>query len=99
MQNNNPETEFHHHFESVEHKPKFDWIMALIIATLFVVLVLFGCGCTTLKTGYYTVESVRGRTVNLKGVQEDIYFPTDTLKPGDKVKVKRVFREKDANIW
>ena len=72
-------------------------ILTAIKVIVILSFILFGC--TTLKTGKYIVTEVRGRTVNLKGVKEDIYFPTDTLKLGDKVRVKRVFRKKDANIW
>lgn len=75
-----------------------------LIKTVCVVLFTC-CGCAgELKTGRYVVTDVRGRTVNLKKengkvVNGDYYFPTDTLKKGDAVKVTRVRREDRANIW
>ncbi len=67
---------------------------------LFAILVIIMASCTRdLHNGKYIVTDVRGRTVNLKGIEGDYYFPTDTLKIGDVVKVTRVKRESKANIW
>lgn len=71
----------------------FFWI-AFVVIVAFIL-----CSCSSMRSGYYVVTDVRGRTVNLKGLTEDYYFPTDTLKIGDKVHVTRVKREVAANIW
>lgn len=65
---------------------------------IFLLLIIASCS-STLRTGYYQVEAVRGYTVNFKGVPGDWRVPTDTLKVGDTIFLKRVFREKDANVW
>ena len=81
--------------EDTKHLGKMFLWVAIII---FIVALL--CSCSRqLHTGYYTIEGVKGRTVNLKGVNGLYYFPSDTLKPGDRVYLKRVLREQDANVW
>lgn len=72
--------------------------LALILIGLLIVFGFSSC-YSTLRTGYYRVEAVRGYTVNFKGVEGDWRVPTDTLKIGDTVFLKRVFREKDATVW
>lgn len=81
--------------EDTKHLGKMFLWVAIII---FIVALL--CSCSRqLHTGYYTIEGVKGRTVNLKGVNGLYYFPSDTLKPGDRVYLKRVYRKQDANVW
>ncbi len=81
--------------EDARHLGKMFLWVAIII---FIVVSL--CSCSRqLHTGYYTIEGVKGRTVNLKGVNGLYYFPSDTLKPGDRVYLKRVYRKQDANVW
>jgi len=70
---------------------------------LILLFILTGCAAQ-LRTGYYTVTDVRSYTVNLKKmngkeVPGDWHVPTDTLKVGDTIFIRRVFREKDANVW
>ena len=65
---------------------------------LLIILLLSSCS-RDIHTGKYIVTDVRGRTVNLKGAAGDYYFPTDTLKVGDTVRLKRVYKESKANIW
>lgn len=72
-------------------------LFALILIG-FLIMCLSSC-YSSLRTGYYKVESVRGNTVNFKGVLGDWHVPTDTLKVGDEIFLKRVFRDKDANVW
>ena len=68
-------------------------ILALILAAIS-----FSCS-STLRTGYYKIEAVRGHTVNFKGVSGDWRVPTDTLKVGDTIFIQRVRRESQANVW
>lgn len=66
----------------------------------YLLILLILCSCTTLKNGrYYEVTAVRGRTVNLKGVEGDWYVHSDTVKVGDKIQVKRTRKEHLATIW
>ena len=81
--------------EDTKHLGKMFLWVAIVIS-----IVALLCSCSRqLHTGYYTIEGVKGRTVNLKGVNGLYYFPSDTLKPGDRVYLKRVLREQDANVW
>lgn len=76
---------------------KYIWQSILV---LILVAILFSC--STLKDGrYYTVEEVRGsNTITLKEVKGDWKVPsTDTLNSGDRILVKRVFKESKANIY
>lgn len=69
---------------------------------LLLCLILLGIlvSCTTLKNGKtYTVTDVRGRTVNLRGIDGDWYVHSDTVKIGDKIKVYRTRKEHLATIW
>lgn len=81
-----------------EDKPKqrsnyLDWA---VVGAMVVLL----CSCAgELKTTTYTVERVNGRFVELKGVNNYYYFPTDTLKVNDKVKLNRVYKKSKANIY
>ena len=72
-------------------------LLALIL--MGIIMMCFSSCYSSLKTGKYTIESVRGYTVNFKGVNGDWHVPTDTLRIGDTIFLKRVFREKDANVW
>lgn len=79
---------------------KYVWqiLMAAVLS-----VILFSCS-GSLRTGNYVVDEVYGRTVHLKKpngkkVLEPVYFPTDTLKKGDVVRVTKVRRESQANIW
>lgn len=69
-----------------------------VIFVLILAAILISCS-TTLKTGKYIISDVRGFTVNFKNVDGDWRVPTDTLKIGDTIFIRRVFREKDANVW
>lgn len=65
-------------------------------------LVLIMCSCATMRTGYYTVKEIRGlNTVVFKELPNDAYHVpnADTLVIGQRVYLKRVFRDKDANVW
>lgn len=77
---------------------KYNRYLWQVILVLILAAILISCS-TTLKTGKYIVEDARGHTIELKGVSGMWRFPTDTLRIGDTVFVKRVFREKDANVW
>lgn len=73
----------------------------LSVVTVFVIVVLL-CSCGEMKTGFYTVKEIRGaNTVVFKELPNDAYHVprADTLKIGQKVHLKRVFREKDADVW
>lgn len=68
------------------------------IDTLKIVVILcyiLFSGCSgELKTMTYTVERVNGRFVELKGVNNYYYFNSDTIKVGDKVKLRRVYKNR-----
>ena len=69
---------------------------------LFAVLVIIMASCTTMKTGYYTIKEIRGlNTVVFKELpNEDYHVPmADTLKIGQKIHLKRVFKESQADVW
>jgi hypothetical protein len=72
--------------------------IALILIELLIVFGFSSC-YSTLRTGKYIVQGVSGYTVNFKGVAGDWHVPTDTLKIGDTIFLKRVFKENKANVW
>jgi len=58
------------------------------------------CGCSPMRSGYYTIKEVRGKnTIVLREVQGDWYIPSDTLKVGDKVYLKRSKKDSLINVW
>ena len=71
-----------------------DWITIAVVLA-----VLFSC-VTPMRSGYYTVKEVRGlNTIVLKEVQGDWHIPSDTLKVGDKVYLKRNKNDSLINVW
>ena len=53
-----------------------------------------------MRSGYYTIKEVRGKnTIVLREVQGDWYIPSDTLKVGDKVYLKRSKKDSLINVW
>jgi len=83
--------------EDTKHLGKMFLWVAIII---FIVALL--CSCSRqLHTGYYEIESVHGsNTVTFKKVDGLWHVPgADTLKPGEKIFLKRVYRKQDANVW
>jgi len=83
--------------EDVRHLGKMFLWVAIII---FIVALL--CSCSRqLHTGYYEIESVHGsNTVTFKKVDGLWHVPgADTLKPGEKIFLKRVSHKQDANVW
>jgi hypothetical protein len=55
-----------------------------------------------MKTGYYTIEEIRGlNTVVFKELPNDAYHVdgADTLKVGQKIYLKRVYKQDAANVW
>ena len=83
--------------EDVRHLGKmFLWVAIIIL------IVVSLCSCSRqLHTGNYEIESVHGsNTVTFKKVDGLWHVPgADTLKPGDKLFLKRVYRKQDANVW
>lgn len=72
----------------------------LIFFLKVTVIVLCICSCyPKLRTGLYTVESVRGNTVNFKGLPDDYHVPIDTLKPGQKIYIQRTYDRKKVTVW
>jgi len=74
----------------------------LTILKILVILTVILCGCNTMRTGYYTVKEIRGlNTVVFKELPNDDYHVprADTLKIGQRIHLKRVFKEKDADVW
>lgn len=74
-------------------------LIFLIKVSLIVGYVLCGCSPDLRNGKSYTVIDVRGRTVNFKETGGDWYVNTDTMKIGDKVKVRRTFKQDSATIW
>jgi hypothetical protein len=73
-------------------------LIFLIKATVIVLITCSGC-YTSLRTGKYVIDEVRGlNTVTFKGVPGDWHFP-DQVKPGDTVYLKRTFKLNKANVW
>lgn len=71
-----------------------------IILVVILAAILFSC--SGMRTGYYTVKEIRDlNTVVFKELpNEDYHVPrSDTLKIGQKIHLKRVYREKDADVW
>ncbi len=69
-------------------------LCAILAALLF--------SCKTMRTGYYEIKEIRGlNTVVFKELpNEDYHVPrADTLKVGQKIHLKRVYKEKDADVW
>lgn len=67
--------------------------------TVTIILIILLCGCGEVRTGFYTVDQVRGYTVTFKGKKGDYHVPTDTLRTGDRIFIQRVKRENQANVW
>jgi len=59
------------------------------------------CGCSPMRSGYYTVKNINGSTtIQLKEVQGDWHIPNaDSLKVGQKIHLKRVYKESAADVW
>ena len=77
---------------------KYIYIVKIIL--LFSVIVL--SSCAGMRTGYYTIKEIRGTsTVVFKELPNDTYHVpmADTLQVGQKIYLKRVYRDKDANVW
>lgn len=74
-----------------------DLLKAIIIISYLL------CGCSTMRTGYYTIQEIRqpSNTVVFKELPNEAYHVprADTLKVGQKIHLKRVYREKDADVW
>ena len=72
----------------------------IINLLLMLAIVVYTCSCyPKLRTGFQTVESVRGNTVNFKGIPEDFHVPVDTLKPGQRIYVQRTYDKKKVSVW
>ena len=89
----------------IESKPipkshVFNWYFNWVILITIVVLLL--CSCSGMRTGFYTIKEIRGlNTIVFKELpNEDYHVPrSDTLKVGQKIHLKRVYKEKDADVW
>ena len=65
-----------------------------------VIIAYLLCGCSPMRSGYYTIKEVRGlNTVVLREVQGDWHIPTDTLKVGDKIYLTRTKKDSLINVW
>jgi hypothetical protein len=67
-----------------------------------VIIAYLLCGCSTMRTGYYEIKEIRGSsTVVFRELPNDAYHVprADTLKVGQKIHLKRVYKEKDADVW
>lgn len=67
-----------------------------------IILVLIFASCSTShlhNSGTYTVESIQGDTVKFEKVRQKYIIPNaDTLKVGQRLKLKKVKTQKDANV-
>ena len=73
-------------------------IIDLIKVSVIIAYLL--CGCSPMRSGYYTIKEVRGlNTVVLREVQGDWHIPTDTLKVGDKIYLTRTKKDSLINVW
>ena len=59
------------------------------------------CGCSPMRSGYYTIKEVRGsNTVVLREVQGDWHIPNaDTLKVGQRIYLQRTKKYSLINVW
>jgi len=78
------------------NKGKLNWMDWITIVVVLAVLF----SCSPMKSGYYTIKEVRAlNTVVLKEVKGDWHIPSDTLKVGDKVYLKRSKTDSLINVW
>lgn len=62
----------------------------ILILSLLIVICLFSCYTTDLHNRYYTIKSINNGLVEFKEVEGGVYrMPTDKLRVGDKVKLRR----------
>lgn len=74
----------------------------LLIIVVIIWFIISLSGCYTMRTGYYTISEIRGlNTVVFKELPNDAYHVprADTLRIGQRIHLKRVYREKDADVW
>lgn len=74
----------------------------IFLIKVSVILIWVLCGCSTMKTGYYTIQEIRGlNTVVFKELPNDAYHVprADTLKVGQRIHLQRVFKEAQADVW
>ncbi len=75
-------------------------IIDLIKVSVIIAYLL--CGCSTMRTGYYEIKEIRGSsTVVFRELPNDAYHVprADTLKVGQKIHLKRVYKESAADVW
>jgi len=62
----------------------------------FIIAALVSCNSSRISSGTYEVIEVRTKPgqciAMLKGCKKFLFFPTDTLKPGDRVQIVSVGR-------
>lgn len=77
--------------------------MAKIIDLLkvSVIIAYLLCGCSPMRSGYYTIKEVRGlNTVVLREVQGDWHIPNaDSLKVGQRIYLNRSKVDSLINVW
>jgi len=73
------------------------WIWQIV---LFLVIVAIMASCSRdIYSKTYTIERVNGKLIEFKGVNNYYVTNCDTFKVGDKVKLRRTFRQSKATIW
>ena len=66
-----------------------------------VIIAYLLCGCSPMRSGYYTIKEVRGlNTVVLREVQGDWHIPNaDSLKVGQRIYLNRTKVDSLINVW
>ena len=74
-------------------------IIDLIKVSVIIAYLL--CGCSPMRSGYYTIKEVRGlNTVVLREVQGDWHIPNaDSLKVGQRIYLNRSKVDSLINVW
>ena len=74
-------------------------IIDLIKVSVIIAYLL--CGCSPMRSGYYTIKEVRGlNTVVLREVQGDWHVPNaDSLKVGQRIYLNRSKVDSLINVW
>jgi len=75
-------------------------IIDLIKVSVIIAYLL--CGCSTMRTGYYEIKEIRGSSMMVfRELPNDAYHVprADTLKVGQKIHLKRVYKESAADVW
>jgi len=72
----------------------------ILLLSLLIIICLGSCYASDLHNGRYTIKSINGDLVEFKEVAGGVYhIPTQGLKVGDRIKLKRVHKQSKITVY